>query len=342
MTKKILMLIFTILISQYSIAQETGSLIQSGNTLRNSDSSQQAIKVYKKILKNDKNSSITNYEIAYTYLTINDYSNAIKYSNRVIKSKSEKTVDAYIIKGSALDYMGKSKKSIKLYSKAINLYPNNYLLNYNIGVTYYNNNQPLNAKIYFLKSIELDKLQPSSHFMLGLLMNEIGDRVQSMLSLYFFLMLEPNTDRSVEAHKLLMSLWKKSIEVDTTKTKSFKIIYNPKTSGDDFNTIDLSISTIYANNIWKNRLINTDYMLLTSNTVSFFNLIGDYKDFKKDIWHNLYIRFFNDLFINNQVEPFCYYISATCDDLIINSWLESNRDKIETFSRWVNERLMKK
>ncbi len=336
------MLILAILISLHSIAQEIDSLIQLGNTLKNSGHPQQAIKVYQRILETERNTSLANYEIASIYLSLNDYKNSIRYANRVIKSKAEKVVEAYILKGSALEYMGKFKKSLTLYNNAIKLHPDNYLLHFNLGVTYYNSNQLSNAQYQFLRSIEIDKFQPSSHFMLGLLMNDNGDRAQSMLSLYFFLMLEPNTERSVEAYKLLMNLWKKNIVVDTTRSNSYRITYYPKEGGADFNAMDITISSIYASNIGKNLMVNNDYNLLISNTLSFFNLIGIHRDFKKDVWHTLYIKFFNDLFINNQVEPFCYYISTTCDDVVINSWLESNRDKIEIFSQWANERLMNK
>jgi tetratricopeptide (TPR) repeat protein len=340
MSKKYLIIsIFAILFPLYSNAQNIDSLIRVGNTLRSSSNPQEAIKTYREILEIEKNSSLANYEMAYTYLILKDYNRSIKYSNRVIKSKSKKTIAAYVMKGSALDYMGRQKKSIRLYNYAIKLYPNNYLLHFNLGVTYYNNNQPLKAKYHFLKSIEIDKLQPSSHLVLGLLMNDTGDRVQSMLSLYFFLMLEPNSERSVEAHKLLMSLWERNVEVDSTKPNSYKIVYKPKKEGDDFNAVDLSISSIYARSIGANRQDKNDCLLLTSNTVSFFGLMGDYKNLKNDIWHNLYITFFNDLFVNNQAEPFCYYISNTCDNTVINSWLEFNRDKIEAFSLWVNERI---
>lgn len=342
MSKKYLISFFAILITFHSIAQTIDSLIRIGNELRNSGSHQQAINTYRKIFEYKKNSSLANYEIAYTYLIINDYKNSIKYSNRVIKAQSEKMIEGYIIKGSALDYMRKSKKSIRVYNHAIKLYPNSYLLQYNLGITCYNNNQLANAENNFLKSIEIDKFQPSSHFMLGLLMNEKKNRVQSMLSLYFFLMLEPNTERSVEAYKLLMSLWEKNIEVDSTKPNSLRIIYTPKLGGNDFNAIDLSISSIYASSIGKKQHGKYDYNLFMSNTLSLFNLIGDFKNVNEDVWHNLYIRFFSNLFINNQAELFCYYISTTCDDAIINSWLESNRDRIETFSLWVNENLMNK
>lgn len=339
MSKRGLILISLILLSLHCSAQKTDSLIQAGKSLRSNENYKQAIEAYLKALKIDKNSPSINYEVAYTYLLINDYKNAIKYCNRIIRLNQEKTVEAYILKGSVLDYMGKSKKSGRLYCNALKKFPNNYLLNYNLGITYYNSNQLTNAKNQFLKAIEIDKLQPNSHFMLGLLMNETGDRVQSMLSLYFFLMLEPNTERSTEAYKILTNAWKQNIEVDSLNSSRFIIKYSPKNINGEFSSIDLSVSSTYAFNLRKNEKGKNDYEIFVSNTSSFFNLLGDYKAINNDTWHTIYFKFFNDLFLANQVEPFCYYISSTCDDVFINSWLELNKDKIQSFSSWANNRL---
>ena len=335
-------LILLLLQSHHCFTQGIDSLTKSGNTLRESGLSELAIAEYQKALAIDKESSVVNYEMAFTYFTINNFRNTIKFCNRIISSKSEKTIEAYILKGSALDYMGKSKKSIRLYNQAIKLYPNNYLLHYNLGITYHNRNKLAEAEVQYLRSIEIDKLQPSSHYMLGVLMNGRGERVKSMLSLYFFLLLEPNTERSTEAYKLLQKQWKQNIEINPSTPNTFKIKYTPNEVR-DFNAIDLAISSIYIKNSGRIRKTLNAYESMISNTTSLFSVIGDYKStIDKGLWTDFYSTFFNDLVIANQVEPFYYYISSTCDDIIINSWLESNKEKIVLFSNWVNNRLLEK
>lgn len=333
---------FGILLSLNCAAQKIDSLIQLANTYRVAGNYQQAIIEYKEVLSIEKNSPIANFELAYTYLNINEYHKTIKYCNRVIRVKSEKLIDALILKGSALDYMGKSKKSIRVYTSAIKRFPDTFLLHYNLGISYYNNNQLQDAKEQLVKAIEIDKLQANSHYALGFLLNDVGDRVESMMSLYFFLMLEPDSDRSVEARKLLVNLWKQNIEVDSTLPNKLKVTISPKSTDKSSNSIDLLVSAIYASNIRVNQYKKNDYELLISNTSSFFNLLGNYKKTNTDFWLNLYINFFNDLFNANQVEPFCYYISATCDDSIVNQWLETNRDRIESFSTWTNNWFLEK
>lgn len=341
MRKYFFVLIYGIILPIYCNAQRIDSLIHLANVLRSEGKYHRAIIEYKKAL-NESNSILANYELAYTYVMLSEHKKAIKYCNRVLKTKSEKQVDALVIKGSALDDMGKSRKSISLYKSAIKQFPDKFLLHYNLGITYYNNDQLPNAKEQFIKSIEIDKLQANSHYALGFLLNEIGYAAESMMSLYFFLMLEPNTDRSIEVHKLLIHLWKQNIEIDSTLLNSVKVVINPKKNYNHFQSIDLLVSSIYASNSGINQYKKNEYEKLVSNTYSFFNLLGNYKGIDNDFRMNLYINFFNDLFNANQVEPFCYYISATSNSSIATHWLEVNRDKIKSFSEWTNNWFLKK
>lgn len=330
------------LLSHLSFSQNIDSLIQNGSKLRNIGNPDLAILEYKKALTINKKSSDANYEVAYTYQILNDFKNTIKYCNRVIRLNSTRIIEAYILKGSALDYLGNQKKSTRLYKKAIKQYPNNYLLEYNLGITFHNRNKLVDAEIHYIKSIEIDRLQPSGHYMLGILMNDRGDRVKSMLSLYFFLLLEPNTERSAEALKLLTNLWRKNLEVNPLNPNSTIIKYNPNKERSNYNAIDLAISSIYVRNSGLIMHKQNDFEFFISNTLSLFSLLGDYNINSQELWRTIYIKMFKDLATINLVEPFCYYINSSNDDIIINIWLESNIEKIDFFSTWVNQRLIER
>jgi len=324
----------------FCYAQNIDSLTIYGIELRNSGNYNQAIQKFQEALSVDKKSPTINYELAVTYLAKNDYRQTIKTCNRIIRTKSQKTIDAIILKGSALDYLGEKNKSIKLYKTAINDYPNNFLLHFNLGISYHNNNQFDEAENEYIKTIELNKLHSSSHLMLGLLMNDYGRRVEGMLSLYFFLLLEPNTDRSVEAYQLLQNLWLQNVEIVKNDTSNIKIFANPKSENKTFNSIDLLVSSIEANTYKQSNKGLNKHENFIRNTDEFFKLFYSFKSHdKENIWENLHLPLFKYINESNLVESYCYYISLTCDDEIINGWHEMNRDKIEIFSRLINSYL---
>ncbi|NVO09450.1 MAG: hypothetical protein HXX16_05760 [Bacteroidales bacterium] len=112
--------LFTIfLLSHLSFSQNIDSLIQNGSKLRTIGNPDLAILEYKKALTINKKSSDANYEVAYTYQILNDFKNTIKYCNRVISLKSTRIIEAFVLKGSAFDYLGNQKNQLDCIAKQL-------------------------------------------------------------------------------------------------------------------------------------------------------------------------------------------------------------------------------
>src|SRR5690554_4710826 len=93
-----------------------------------------AIETYKKALEINPESTLTNYEIALSYFKKGDFKKAIEHSDVVLNQNKDHMIQAYMAKGSALDMLGKTKESIKLFKKAIKKTGGHYLLYYNLGL----------------------------------------------------------------------------------------------------------------------------------------------------------------------------------------------------------------
>jgi len=105
-------------------------LVKVGAQLHDSKDYNKAIQKYKQALSIDKKSPLANYELAMTYSEKGDFSLALKYANKVIRQKKEYVIPAYMVKGNVLDEQGRTRKSIKLFNKAIKETEGHYLLNY--------------------------------------------------------------------------------------------------------------------------------------------------------------------------------------------------------------------
>lgn len=108
-----LLIIPSILVAQTDIEK----LVMEGIEHHDKGEYDKAIESYKKALKIDPNSPLVNYEIALSYFSNEDYKKAVKYSDAVLDEGSEYIQQAYVTKGSALDMMGKTKESIKVFEK---------------------------------------------------------------------------------------------------------------------------------------------------------------------------------------------------------------------------------
>ena len=114
--KKQILILGLLLISTFIYSQTViDSLVQTGIQYHDKGNYEEAIETYKAALKIEPNSALVHYEISMTYMYAKDYKSSIKHSNKVIKLNDKYIVQAYNTKGSCLDYLGKSKKAIKLY-----------------------------------------------------------------------------------------------------------------------------------------------------------------------------------------------------------------------------------
>lgn len=119
--KQLLLGIFLSLSLPLSAQTNIEELVKEGVQLYDNGDYNKAIEVYKKALELEPKSTLANYELALTYFTTGNYEKAIEHSDIVLKQKSDYIIQAYITKGSALDQLGKTKESIKLFEKAIKL-----------------------------------------------------------------------------------------------------------------------------------------------------------------------------------------------------------------------------
>jgi len=294
-----------------------------------------AIETYEKALEINPTSALVNYEIALSYFSKGDYKKAIKYSDIVLNQNAEYMLQAYTTKGSALDVLGKTKKSIKLFEKAIRQTKGHYLLYYNLAINYYKINNFDQAEENVIKAIESNPNHPSSHLMLANIHNQKGNAVQTLLATHFFLFLEPGTKRSVEAYQILQENFGGNVSKDGTKPNTINIMLSPN-ADNQFGAVELMISLLEASNSLDENKGKTRDEMFVENTESFFKTLGELKKEKnKEIWWTFYTTFFYDLAKSEHLETYCKYITQG-DNESSKKWLIEHEDKLAEFDKWLN------
>ena len=327
-----LFFIFTFLL-RFAFAQEVQSnFIIEGIKMYDKKDYEGALDMYKKALTSNPASIQAKYEIASTYLQLKDYDNAIKYSDKVIAANRDFIDQAYILKGTALDYLNKPQEAASTYKQAIKKFTKNQLLYYNLALTSFNLKNYKETDEALMKSLKLNPLHASSHFMLGLSMITQGKRVQGMLALYNFLLLEPKSKKSASVLQTLEDEWAKGTLA--TKTNA------SKKETDEFYTADLMIDMMESakkNEANKNK---PAMVLFAENTNTFFTILGEAKKDKKGFWWNFYVDYFYKLATNHHTEALCYYITQSKDGAY-EEWLKDNLKKMEALSEWYTKYLHK-
>ena len=315
---------------------EVKDLIQEGVALHDAGKYEEAISIYKKALDLDKNSSQILYEIGFSYFMNKEYKKSVKHMDKVLKNENAFLVEAFTIKGSALDNLGKPKEAIKIYNEAISKFPENYLLYYNVALTQYRTSKFNDAEENLKKGILLNPTHASSNYLLGIIMDHQGKRIQSLLATHFFLLIEPNTERSVGALNLLDNLMNQGVSKKDEKT--INVTINDSELDNEFSAANLMLSLMGVSGMTEGEEGKSKAVLFYENTESIFNVLKELaeKDPKKGIWWEFYVDFYSQLVESENMEAYSYYISQS-NGAEEEKWLTENKEKVDELFKWLNE-----
>lgn len=333
--KSIILLLLSISANLLMAQSSADKLIKKGIEYHENGQYEKAIDVYKEALDIEPNSTVIHCEIAYSYMQAKEYKKAIKHCDKVIKKDEEHVMQAYITKGSCLDYLGKTDESIKLFKKGIKKFGDHYLLHYNLAMNYYRIREFENAEESATNAIQSKFNHSSSHLLLGFIMSEQDKNVQSLLSLHYFLLLEPNSRRSETAFNLLQEEFGGNVKKDPNESKT-TILLNPESLDSEFSSAGLMIAMLEASNSLEDNKDKPESQLFEENTTSFFVILGELKKKKnKGIWWEFYVDFYYALAQTEHMETYCNFICQYTKKEA-EKWLQENDDKTKEMFKWID------
>ncbi|AKD01851.1 tetratricopeptide repeat protein [Pontibacter korlensis] len=298
-----------------------------------------AVAKYEEALKLDKKNPVLNYELAMAYAAMNDLPNAIKYSEVVIKGKGVRPdlrAQAHGTKANSLDLQGKPDQAVKEYKKAIALAPDFYLLYFNLGLTLYNQQKYAEAEEALVKAVQLNSGHASSHLLLGYTKQSQGKRVQSLLALYNFLLLEPSSTRAADAYQELRKMQQQGVSQSGDKSINVNISL-PKGEEDEFSAAEMMISLSQASAMTEKENGQTEEEAFYESSRLLFSILGELKKDKNSFWWNYYVDFFYNLVQSEHVEAMTYYISQSSGNETASAWLEEHPEKLDQLAAWYQD-----
>jgi tetratricopeptide (TPR) repeat protein len=311
-----------------------GNLVKIGIEFHDKGEYESAIEIYKKALIIDPNSEFANYEIAMTYMYTEDFESCVKHSDKVISKDGEYVLPAYVTKGSCLDYLGRTNESIALFKKGLKKFGDHYLIYYNLGYNYCKINESEEAEEALTNAIHCNASHASSHLLMGYLMTDLHNKSRSLMSLYYFLMLEPDSDRARQAYELLQKQYGSQVEGDQENPDQVNIFLDPEIDS-EFGPADMMVSMLEAVRTSDRQEGKSEEKIFLENTRSFFTILGEMKKKKcRGVWWDFYVPFFYDLAISEHLETYCHYISQTTSEFSKN-WIENHEEAVNQFNNWI-------
>ncbi len=307
-------------------AQENiDAVIRAGVYLHDKGDFKGAIEQYEKALVINPLSERTMYEMSLTYLEMEDFTNALKYSTKIINSNYKPLlVDAYNVKGSALAGLQKYSDAITLLKDALKKCGDDYLLHYNLGLSYFKNHDSANGIIYLEKSIDEKVNYSESYFLYAYALSDQNRWIEALLAFDSFLLLDPDDERSKDVFGDMMDILQNKLVSTDEKPAPVKNLDLAKIK----NTLLTVKNTIPVDSKDNNYIY---FQEATKSILAELKLVQ--KEENQGMFWDYFVPTFTDILDSGYFDTFCRYISAAAYPESL-AWWKANQKQVDEFTDW--------
>ena len=303
---------------QYIYSEDS---INLGISMHDEENYERAIQLYEMVSPGDTNYEWAVYEKCLSLTSNEQYDEAIAASNIGIDFKNNDEGKFYNLLGTCHDLKGDKEKAIDAYTMAIERFPMDYNLYFNRAVVYDNTKDYASALKDLCKAVEINPYHSSSHLALAHLALNEEQYAQALLAFGFYLMLEPNTQRSNDNLVKFNEAVSQKIELEANGLEfeneaAFKTINQLITSYVALRA-DYETSSKIDLPVIKQLHLTLDQSLKIRKRVGF--------------WENYYLPFYEYIMDNEYFEPLSYRLVVSSGNKYHKKVVSKNEKDIIAF-----------
>ena len=302
----------------------SGKLIEEGLLLHNESKYDLAIEKFLQVPESDTNFVMMRSELINSYIENKNYKEAIELGEWGIREKSAYKAHFYAALGIAYEYNEARERAIETYLAGLKLYPNNYYLYYNLGVSLFKKEDFEQAITQFEKSITLNPFYSNSHVYLADIMVKQGKRARAMMCLSTYMALVPENNKVLV---IMNDLLKSSLAYENTAKSEEKLAH--------FRELDLLIKSNAALDKkfksairFKAPVAQQTELLLESVAVG---------ENTNDFWMQFYVPLYVKIHKSGLKQAFIYHLLTSVKDKGVQKWLKSNEKELNRYFELVNQ-----
>lgn len=305
------------------------TLIQQGVALHDAGKYDGAIDKYKAALKLEPNNTSALHEIGFTLFSAGRGNDAIPYLEKLL-TLDPNAGGAYDLLGSIYDDDKQPEKAINYYKKGIEVAPNYQRLHFNLAITYLRQDKNTEAEIEAIQAIKLEPKHASSLRAYAMALTYQKKRGCALLAWCSFLMVEPQTQRSISAFKNIEDILHYGIK----KTGDKSVTLNISTADMNSSNLILPMAILNATSDKKDLGV-TDSLTLQLTQV--FKISGAfYGDKPSEFYTHYYADYFKKLAESDNMPAFSRFISVATYREENLKWFKDNDKQLGALDTWVN------
>ncbi|MDZ4756835.1 MAG: tetratricopeptide repeat protein [Bacteroidota bacterium] len=345
--KKTLLLLLISCATTMLLAQDKNTAekyVNEGIILHDKGDYEAAIAKYDQALEFDKNNLVALSEKALTCFSLQKYDESIRCCKKVIElyPENKNIVSVYVTYGNVLDATEKTDISIEIYNEGIKLFPDNYQLYFNKGVTLSGMKEYDEAIKAFQKAISINPKHASSHNAIARILNVKKKRIPSLLAFCRFMVLEPGSSRGIDnlesIKKLINSSAQKtgnnSITISITPDMLSDTSANGKPKENSFTSTDLILAIEAGLDFDKSNKKKTEVQLFISKIELVCSSLKETKKDNYGFYWDYYVPYFLEMKEQDMIETFGYIAFSSSNDKKVKKWIKSHQDEIAKFFAW--------
>jgi uncharacterized protein len=331
---RLLLLAICLLSYQLTYAQKaqyinSGEILSAAKAAYDTGNNEVAIKQFLTIHERDTNYVQMLSDLAFAYIENKQYDKALETVEKGLKEPSPIRSSFLSAKGIALDRSGEYQKAIDFFNKAIEDYPTEFYLVYNLGNVYYNKKEFDKAREYFFRVLTINPFHSYSHLNLGAIAIKQDRKVQGMLSYAMYLAIkETDNERLVILDKFVSNQFLEEEPVPSTTPNAFEKL-------DQIIRAKMAMDKNFKSQFPIDAAVVKQYEML------FQQLDLNNKD-TNDPWLNYYLPIFKAIQTQNELEPFMYHLLSSTSFDQVKKWQKKNDKVLKTYFQHLNDELKKK
>ena len=299
-------------------------VITAALELNDEGSYAEAIEMLQTIPESDSNYYKMLSKLMLTYLSVKEYDKACETGIKGINATSAHKALFYTGTGNAFDKLEKKDSAVLIYKEGLKIYPYDYLLYYNLGLTLLSQDKIDESIAAFQKAIQLNPFHSTSHLMLGNIMAGRGQKTKAALSMATHLALSPTNNKALV---LLNDLLKDALTYEGSL---------PGASEDKvFYEMDLLIRSKAALDEKYKTAIKFKAPVAQQLELVFSKLKMDAAS--DDFWMKNYVPLFVNLYEQGLQEAFIYHILTSTGDKNVDKYIKSHGDEMTNFYNHANQ-----